>query len=118
METGESQKNVRVLSSVIFSVPYATHRTFYSPYSTLRSLSYKIKDYRQAYLDSPVWSTTQSSQCCDDRIGKIRVMNNKRAKTNSATRLASGKGTRHCSTALGSATTGKQDSTQTWTLTV
>ena len=39
-------------------------------------------------------------------------------KTNSATRLASGKGTRHCSMVLGSATTGKQDSTQTWTSTV
>ena len=39
-------------------------------------------------------------------------MNNK-GETNSATLLASGKGTRHYSTVLGSATTGKQDSTQT-----
>ena len=40
---------------------------------------------------------------------------NDKGETNFATRLANGKGTRHCSTVLGSATTGKQDSTQTWT---
>ena len=38
-----------------------------------------------------------------------------RGKTNSATRLDSGKETCHCSTVPGSATTGKQDSTHTWT---
>ena len=43
-------------------------------------------------------------------------MNHKGAN-HSATRLASARGTRHCSTVLGSATTGKQDSTQTWTST-
>ena len=42
----------------------------------------------------------------------------RKGKTNSATSLASRKGTRLCSTVLGSATTGKQDSTQIWTSTV
>ena len=36
-----------------------------------------------------------------------------KGETNSATRLASGKETRHYSKVLGSATTGKQDDTQT-----
>ena len=45
---------------------------------------------------------------CDDRFFKrLRRMNNK-GKTNSATRLASGKGTRHYSKVLGSATTGNR----------
>ena len=59
METGESQENMRVFSSesVLRSVLYATHRTFYYPYATLRSLSYKIKDYRQACLVSPILAT-------------------------------------------------------------
>ena len=41
------------------SVPYATHRTFYYPCATLRSLSYKIKDYRQARLVSSILATTK-----------------------------------------------------------
>ena len=45
-------------------------------------------------------------------------MNSEGEKTNSATRLASRKGTRHCSTVLGSTTTGKQHNTQIWTSTV
>ena len=44
-------------------------------------------------------------------------MNNK-GETYSVTRLAIKTGTRHSSTVLGSVTTGKQDSTQTWTSTV
>ena len=63
MGTGESQENMRVFSleSVLLSVLYATHRTFYYPYATLRSLSYKIKDYRQACLVSPILAATQVS---------------------------------------------------------
>ena len=61
--TGESQENTRLFSleSVLRSVLYATHRTFYYPYATLRSLSYKIKDYRQVCLVSPILATTQVS---------------------------------------------------------
>ena len=45
---------------------------------------------------------------CDDRfLKRLRRMNNEE-KTNSATRLASGKGTRHYSKVLGSATTGNR----------
>ena len=45
---------------------------------------------------------------CDDRfLKRLRRMNNE-GKTNSATRLASGKGTRHYSKVLGSATTGNR----------
>ena len=45
---------------------------------------------------------------CDDRFFKrLRRMNNK-GKTNSATRLASEKGTRHYSKVLGSATNGNR----------
>ena len=63
MGTGESQENMRVISSesVLRSVPYATHRTFYYPCATLRSLSYKIKDYRQARLVSSILASTQVS---------------------------------------------------------
>ena len=63
MGTGESQENMRVFSSesVLRSVPYATHRTFYYPCATLRSLSYKIKDYRQARLVSSILASTQVS---------------------------------------------------------
>ena len=63
MGAGESQENTRLFSleSVLRSVLYATHRTFYYPYATLRALSYKIKDYRQACLISPILATTQVS---------------------------------------------------------
>ena len=63
MGTGESKENMRVFSSesVLRSVPYATHRTFYYPCATLRSLSYKIKDYRQARLVSSILASTQVS---------------------------------------------------------
>ena len=63
MGTGESQENMRVFSSesVLRSVPYATHRTFYYPCANLRSLSYKIKDYRQARLVSSILASTQVS---------------------------------------------------------
>ena len=63
MGTGESQENIRVFSSesVLRSVPYAAHRTFYYPCATLRSLSYKIKDYRQARLVSSILASTQVS---------------------------------------------------------
>ena len=63
MGTGESQENMRLFSleSVLRSVLHASHRTFYYPYETLRSLSYKIKDYRQACLVSPILATTQVS---------------------------------------------------------
>ena len=63
MGTGESQENMRVFSSesVLRSVPYATHRTFYYPCATLRSLSYKIKDYRQTRLVSSILASTQVS---------------------------------------------------------
>ena len=63
MGTGESQENMRVFSSesVLRSVPYATHRSFYYPCATLRSLSYSIKDYRQARLVSSILASTQVS---------------------------------------------------------
>ena len=63
MGTVESQESMRVISSesVLRSVPYATHRTFYYPCATLRSLSHKIKDYRQARLVSSILASTQVS---------------------------------------------------------
>ena len=84
----------------------------------------------QSHLISSVLTGVEAR--CDDRFcpSKHKSWKNKRKgnssdfgvwttrrKTNSAIRLASGKGTRHCSTVLGSSTTGKQDSTQTWTST-
>ena len=61
---GESRKYESIFFGIrtpFSTLCHATRRTFYYPYATLRSLSYKIKDYRQACLVSPTLATTQVS---------------------------------------------------------
>ena len=92
---------------------------FPKPRSQVWILIYRKWSIKESFCDVRFWASKhKSGKISVKRIRATSSCEQQGGKTNSATRLASGKGTRHCSTVLGSATTGKQDSTQTWTSTV